>query len=87
MKSETLQAPAPLTLSVSPRTALNLQDRCDTCQAQAFVAVTLTKGGELLFCNHHYRKNEAKLIPLSSHILDESYKINAKPSAPADDEQ
>jgi len=87
MKSNTLQAPDPLTVTLSPRTSLTLQDRCDGCGAQAFVAVKLKSGTELLFCNHHYRKSEAKLTSLAAHILDESSKINAKPSAPADDEE
>jgi hypothetical protein len=36
---------------------LQVIDRCDACQAQAFVIV---KGvsGELYFCGHHYAKNE-----------------------------
>lgn len=34
---------------------LTANDRCDSCNAQAYVEV---KGitGELLFCNHHYNK-------------------------------
>lgn len=34
---------------------LTLQDRCDRCNAQAFVKVQ-GRSGELLFCGHHYNK-------------------------------
>ena len=50
---------------------LTKQDRCDAdCEAQARV---LVKGiaGELLFCGHHYAKNEDKLIEFSYEIIDE----------------
>ena len=44
--------PVMTTLSPSPLTA---SDRCDRCGAQAYVRVTLTSGGELLFCSHRQR--------------------------------
>jgi len=34
---------------------LTLNDRCDACNGQAYVAVTGTTG-ELMFCAHHYTK-------------------------------
>jgi dTDP-4-amino-4,6-dideoxygalactose transaminase len=34
---------------------LTINDRCDACGGQAYVAVTGTKG-ELMFCAHHYNK-------------------------------
>jgi len=55
---------------------LTKQDRCDAeCDAQARV---LVKGiaGELLFCGHHYTKNEEKLIDFSYEIVDEREFIN-----------
>ena len=53
---------------------LNSGDRCDQCNAQAYV---LVKGvsGELLFCGHHYAKNEAGLIKFSYEIIDERTKL------------
>ncbi len=57
------------TLSPSPLTA---SDRCDRCGAQAYVRVTLTSGGELLFCGHHARKHLPALEPLTAHIQDET---------------
>lgn len=55
---------------------LTRQDRCDAdCDAQARV---LVKGisGELLFCGHHYAKNEDKLIEFSYEVIDEREFIN-----------
>ncbi len=39
---------------------LKVADRCDKCGSQAFV---LVKGisGELMFCGHHYKKNQDAL--------------------------
>ena len=61
--------PVMTTLSPSPLTA---SDRCDRCGAQAYVRVTLTSGGELLFCGHHARKHLPALEALASHIQDET---------------
>lgn len=58
---------------------LNLQDRCDACQAQAFVQVNLLNG-QLLFCGHHYHKYSEKLNNSAYEIVDEREHINAKPS-------
>lgn len=56
---------------------LTLQDRCDRCQAQAFV---LVKGmeGELLFCGHHFTKYEEALYNWAYDIIDEREFINHK---------
>ena len=58
---------------------LNLQDRCDSCKAQAFVMVKLLSG-QLMFCGHHYIKNQDKLNNQSYEIVDERHYINEKPS-------
>jgi len=60
---------------------LNTADRCDQCGAQAFVWVNMpnSKAG-LLFCAHHYNRNEEKLLPVALHVVDERWKINTKPS-------
>lgn len=55
---------------------LKVADRCDRCDAQAFV---LVKGmtGELLFCGHHYNKiindpeGARKLTEFAYQVLDE----------------
>jgi hypothetical protein len=54
---------------------LKIADRCDSCGAQAFV---LVKGvsGELMFCGHHFNKNEAGLIKFAYEVIDERDSIN-----------
>jgi len=63
---------------------LQVIDRCDACQAQAFVIV---KGvsGELYFCGHHYAKNEKALETFAYEVIDERDKINSKPSPASED--
>jgi len=53
---------------------LKVIDRCDSCGAQALV---LVKGvtGELMFCGHHYAKNEKALHEFSYEVIDEREKI------------
>lgn len=55
---------------------LKIADRCDRCGSQAFV---LVKGitGQLMFCGHHYTKNEKALVKYSYEIIDERDYINA----------
>ncbi len=47
---------------------LTRADRCDRCGAAARVRATLPSGAELLFCQHHAKEHEAKLIELSAVI-------------------
>lgn len=56
--------------------ALTATDRCDRCGAQAYVRVTLTSGGELLFCGHHGRAHSAKLSQVALKIHDETDKLS-----------
>jgi hypothetical protein len=53
---------------------LNVIDRCDQCNAQAYV---LVKGvsGDLMFCGHHFAQNEAALIKFAYEIVDEREKL------------
>ena len=53
---------------------LTLNDRCDQCSAAALV---LVKGvtGELMFCGHHYAKNESALSKFAYETIDEREKI------------
>lgn len=54
---------------------LTALDRCDACDAQAYVHV---KGmsGELLFCNHHYTKaDKDKLNAFAFEIVDETERL------------
>lgn len=54
---------------------LTARDRCDSCNAQAYV---LVKGiaGELLFCGHHYNKaNGEKLQAFAFEVIDERERL------------
>jgi hypothetical protein len=59
---------------VKPEYVLGPIDRCDQCSAEALV---LVKGvnGELMFCGHHYAKNEAALIKFAYEVIDERAKL------------
>jgi len=61
-------------LAVNSLTAL---DRCDRCNAQAYVRVTLPKG-ELLFCGHHARAHAPAYQGIALSIHDESERLYAK---------
>lgn len=56
---------------------LNASDRCDRCQAQAYIWVNGV-AGDLLFCRHHFLKDEQKIRDYAFEIVDESDKINRK---------
>lgn len=56
---------------------LTLQDRCDSCNAQAFVMVKLLSG-ELFFCGHHFTQHELSLRESAYEIVDEREYINKK---------
>lgn len=51
---------------------LTLNDRCDSCNAAAYVKVTGVTG-ELFFCGHHYNKVEhgEKMKAFAFDVLDE----------------
>ncbi|HEX6888732.1 MAG TPA: hypothetical protein VF143_11550 [Candidatus Nanopelagicales bacterium] len=48
--------------------ALDANDRCDRCGAQAVARATMTSGSHLLFCGHHLRAHEASLQAISARI-------------------
>jgi hypothetical protein len=54
---------------------LTAADRCDRCGAQAYLRVTLSSGGELLFCAHHAKAHSAKLSQVALSIQDETDKL------------
>lgn len=70
------------TMEKSGERQLTLQDRCDSCSAQAWV---LVKGisGELLFCSHHFTKHEEALYNWAYDIIDEREFINEKSQSSA----
>lgn len=50
------------------RPELTAFDRCDRCGAAAQVRVILQSGGELLFCGHHARKHNQRLVELDAEL-------------------
>jgi hypothetical protein len=56
---------------------LTSNDRCDSCGAQAYVQVFF-EDSDLLFCAHHFKASEEKLVAISSRIYDETYKLDPK---------
>jgi hypothetical protein len=62
-REQSLEVPMNATLT-SPE--LTRADRCDRCGAAARVRAKLPSGAELLFCQHHANKHEAKLIEMSA---------------------
>lgn len=60
---------------------LGARDRCDSCQAQAYVKVTGVTG-DLMFCSHHYNKimdnavGYDKMMKFAYEILDERDRLS-----------
>jgi hypothetical protein len=66
------------TVTEEPSYLLNADDRCDACQAQAYVYVNF-EFGALMFCLHHWNKNKEGLSAHSvNEIVDESSKLLAR---------
>lgn len=77
-----------MTTAIAPETisapTLKIADRCDCCGAQAFVMVATQAGHDLLFCGHHFNKNEPALAAQGLNVVvDNRSTINAKPSVSA----
>jgi len=67
--------------SVKPKEwVLTANDRCDRCQAQAYVKIAGSVG-ELLFCSHHYNKivddvtGYTKMMSFMYAVVDEREKL------------
>jgi len=54
---------------------LTALDRCDQCQSQAYFMVVLDSG-ELMFCRHHFLKNESPLREQAHFVLDQSEQLS-----------
>ncbi|WP_328999666.1 hypothetical protein OHA18_35150 [Kribbella sp. NBC_00709] len=76
-----------MTTALAPSSALSAADRCDRCGAQAYVRVTLTSGGELLFCAHHGREHSEKLRDIAITIHDETGRLQTTPTVAAEEER
>ena len=61
-----------MTSALASHPPLTAADRCDRCGAQAYIRVTMTSGGELLFCAHHGHAHEARLREVSTEFHDDS---------------
>ncbi len=55
---------------------LTVADRCDACNAQAYVRVVLHSGNELYFCGHHARENERGLKEVASYWDDQTDRLS-----------
>ena len=64
--------------------ALSATDRCDRCNAQAYVRVLLPSGADLLFCGHHWSRHEEVLRPQAVEVVDETHRLNASTTARAE---
>ena len=67
--------------SVKPKEwILTANDRCDGCQAQAYVKI-VGASGELLFCSHHYNKivdnseGYTKMMAFMYAVVDERERL------------
>ena len=54
--------------STLTRPELTAADRCDRCGAAAQVRAVLPSGGELLFCGHHARQHNERLVQLEANL-------------------
>lgn len=72
------------TTTETPEIELTTADRCDNCGAQAYVQVFLLEG-DLLFCAHHFKKNEDTLVRKAVRVQDETHKLEKKPYDPEAD--
>lgn len=61
--------------------ALSATDRCDRCNAQAYVRVVLPGGSDLLFCGHHWNRHEPALRPQAVEVVDETHRLAEGPSS------
>lgn len=60
-------APRDIVDTVPRAPKFTAQDRCDTCGAQAWARAKVN-GSELLFCMHHWRRSEYRLILIATDI-------------------
>ena len=68
-----------MTSALASHPPLTAIDRCDRCGAQAYIRVTLTSGGELLFCAHHGHAHEARLREMAVEFQDNSSALATAP--------
>jgi hypothetical protein len=64
---------------------LTANDRCDACGSQAYVQVFF-KDAYLLFCAHHYNKNEKALQPTATDVYDRRDLLDSQQNRSAPEE-
>lgn len=63
--------------SINPSIELTAHARCDRCGSQAYVQATRDDvPSELLFCMHHYRRNEHTLVADGWDIIVDAIKAD-----------
>ena len=62
--------------AASTERPLTTADRCDVCDAQAYVRVVMLTG-ELFFCGHHARKHGENLKEVALLFQDETASLTA----------
>lgn len=67
------------TMTEERTNVIKVTDRCDRCSSQAFVWVDGVNG-DLFFCRHHFLKHEDAIRAYAFEVIDETHKINEKPS-------
>ncbi len=60
--------------TLAPEWLMDGNDRCDSCQAQAYYCCKFAEG-VLHFCRHHFLKYEDNLRKTTYEIIDESSKL------------
>ena len=63
---------------------LTASDRCDQCQAQAYVRFHFPDEQELQFCRHHSNKYQDTLLNLAIDIEDSTHLLFNRPTAQDD---
>ena len=53
---------------------LTNEDRCDACDAQAYIHVAF-ESGDLLFCLHHWKLHKDKAEGTALDVYDESERL------------
>ena len=57
---------------------LTADDRCDRCNAQAYVLVILPEDMCLTFCSHHWNEHSDRLIEAAVDVIDETDRLERK---------
>jgi hypothetical protein len=78
LKEETQETPQ----EESKTRTTSISDRCDRCNAEAYVWVN-GLAGDIYFCGHHFAKYESKIRDYAFEVVDDREFINKKPTGSA----